>query len=70
MRLVRSIGLRDSLVKSQQLTQTSFVRYVFSKCYREDARAAALLKDDSFMAHVEELKAGVLNPVEHFWPCF
>lgn len=33
------------------------LEYVFSKCYREDPRAAGLREDAAFMAEVEELKA-------------
>jgi hypothetical protein len=36
---------------------TAAPRYVFSKCYRCDPRAAALREDAKFMAEVEELKA-------------
>ena len=39
------------------LTYHHLLRYVFSKCYREDPRAAALREDAKFMAEVEELKA-------------
>ena len=39
------------------LTYRHLLRYVFSKCYREDPRAAALREDAKFRAEVEELKA-------------
>ncbi|CAJ1430974.1 unnamed protein product [Effrenium voratum] len=36
------------------------LEYVFSKCYREDARATALRNDEAFMKEVDEMK-GIYN---------